>query len=238
MKQLLKALLPQRLRLLRYELIDQIDRFRMGKMSNEEAFSRIYDEGLWGKTSELDSGPGSRQEFIAAYCEAIEEHVIRPFGVTRLVDIGCGDFRVGRELARRVVRYTGVDVVPKLIERNQAEFGSGAVGFQCLDATKTAPPEADACAIRQVLQHLTNEEVRAVLRNCAHIPVLVVTEHLYVGSDGSPNRNIAHGVGTRVDIKSGLFLDRPPFEMDARTILELPYGPNEVLRTVMIVNRQ
>ena len=86
---------------------------------------------------------------------------------------------------------------------------------------------ADVCTLRQVLQHLSDAEILAVLDNTSHIPYLVITEHLYVGPDSIPNKNIRHGAQTRCDQKSGVFLELPPFNRNAETLLELPYSEEQ-----------
>jgi hypothetical protein len=75
------------------------------------------------------------------------------------------------------------------------------------------------------------------LRKCCVYPYVLITEHLYVGKDSRPNLDKPHGPDTRVYDRSGVFLDRPPFKLSARTVLELPYSDREVLRSVLLENR-
>lgn len=238
LKTALKPFVPKRVREARYVIAERVRRIHMGMLSNTDLFSKIYAEGLWGKGPGFDSGPGSDARFVPAYCQALEELVIRPRSVRTLADIGCGDFRVGSHVAPLVGNYIGIDVVPRLIEHNRRQYGSGRVSFVCADITRQAPPAADVCTIRQVFQHLTNKEIQTILANCRAIPAVVVTEALYVGPDCRPNQDIPHGPETRVEYRSGVFLDLPPYSLKLKTLVELPYydRPHEVLRTSLIEN--
>jgi len=211
-----------------------MDRNRLARIPPQEAFTEIYERGLWGDRPGFDSGPGSRDRFTVPYAEVVIESVIRRYSLETLSDVGCGDFEAGRKLLPFLRQYNGLDVVPSLIALHQKEASSDIASFQVLDATRQRVPAADFCTIRQVLQHLSHNEILAVLDNCSHIPYLVVTEHLYVGPGAVPNKNIPHGMRTRSDEKSGVFLELPPFSRKAETILELPYSEGTVLRTSLV----
>jgi predicted TPR repeat methyltransferase len=53
--------------------------------------------------------------------------------VRSVVDLGCGDFRVGRLIAASGVSYTGVDVVEPLIAEDARRDGSPTVRFQRIE---------------------------------------------------------------------------------------------------------
>jgi hypothetical protein len=211
-----------------------MERNRLAKIPPQEAFTEIYERGLWGDRPGFDSGPGSRERFTVPYAEVVIEAVIRRYGLETLSDVGCGDFEVGRRFVPFLRQYIGLDVVPSLIALHQKQDSSDIASFRVLDATCERVPDADFCTIRQVLQHLSNREILAVLDNCKHIPYLVITEHLYVGPGSVPNKNIRHGMQTRSDKKSGVFLDLTPFSRKTETILELPYSDGTVLRTSLV----
>jgi len=202
-------------------------------MTAEETFSEIYRRGLWGG----GSGTGSDDLYSRAYCDFVVRFA-RERGVTRVVDVGCGDFRVGRRIAEAGFEYIGIDVVKDIIERHQGHFGRGRITFMSLDATAEEPPAADLCLIRQVLQHLSNAEIGRVLENCRHYPLNLVTEHLPVGCDVIPNKDKPHGPDTRLCDASGVFLNEPPFSLATEIMLEVPCDCGEVLRTVLIHNHK
>jgi hypothetical protein len=90
--------------------------------------------------------------------------LIRSEGVRRLLDVPCGDFHWMSTLELGV-DYTGVDVVPELVERNRRLYERPGRRFLCLDATRDALPAADLVLCRDLLIHLSLADIDALLRN-------------------------------------------------------------------------
>ncbi len=61
--------------------------------------------------------------------------------------------------------YVGVDIVRSLIEENQA-FASPTRTFFFLDATVDALPSADTLLCREILFHLSFEDIWRLVANC------------------------------------------------------------------------
>ena len=143
----------------------------------QEVFSEIYEKNLWGGTKgEPYSGPGSRYAPAELYVKTVIEFILTN-GISTVLDLGCGDFAIGKKIAAVCSNYIGVDIVPKLIERNTRLFGSDRIRFACLDITNETLPDAQLCLIRRVLQHLSNEEISNVLAKVQKYPHLIITEH-------------------------------------------------------------
>lgn len=207
-----------------------------------KVFSEIYRRGLWGEGkdgSPFYSGPGSEAGVSEPYVQAVGQF-IEANGITSIVDVGCGDFRVGSRLVRPGISYHGVDVVKKLIRFNSKQFSSAHITFSCKDVTVDELPAGDLCLIRQVLQHLSNDQVAQVLGRCEQYPYVVVTEHLPdLTKPWTPNLDIHHGDQTRVDRDSGLVLDGAPFNRPVESILcEVQLPDQTVLRSVLLVNHE
>jgi SAM-dependent methyltransferase len=205
-----------------------------------DVFSKIYQYNMWGRgDGQFYSGYGSEQTVTAPYVAAVRTF-IAGHAITSIVDVGCGDFRVGAQLLGPGIRYHGVDVVPALIRHHTATHGSETVQFSCLDATSEELPDGDLCLIRQVLQHLTNAEIRRALDRCRKFPYLIVTEHIASPERmTAPNAEHVHGPNTRSEAGSGVVLDAPPFvENVTGVLLELDQGDGTVLRTVVVDNRK
>jgi SAM-dependent methyltransferase len=203
-------------------------------LDTRETFERIYAENLWGgDAGEFSSGSGSSDPvtgpYVACVRRFIEEHAIRD-----VADLGCGDFQVGRRLLAPGLRYVGVDVVRPLIERNQARYAGEGVRFEARDLVRDALPAGELALIRQVLQHLSNDEIARILENTKPYRYLLVTEHVPLGDDVRPNLDKPHGPDTRLYDRSGVFLDLPPFSLRTRVLLETELAPGEVLRTVLV----
>ena len=197
-----------------------------------EVFGDLYRRNVWGgHTGELYSGGGSDRRFRDPYRALILEF-IEPGD--RVVDLGCGDFRVGRELISAAFTYIGVDVVPGLIAHNHQAFGADTVGFLCLDVVEDELPAGQICLVRQVLQHLANDQIQAVLRKLNAYRDVFVTEQQPVDPDVPANLDKRQGGDTRIP-HSAVYLDRPPFSIDGlELVLSLPYDEWTELRTFRI----
>jgi SAM-dependent methyltransferase len=147
--------------------------------------------------------------------------------VKSVVDLGCGDFRVGRLIAATGVAYTGVDVVEPLIAENTRRDASPTVRFQCADITSDALPDGELCLIREVLQHLSNAQISAILPRLSKYKYVLITEvHPEDFRHYQINRDKPHGESSRLAHFSVLCLDQPPFNVaDARLVFEIepPY---------------
>ena len=117
------------------------------------------------------------------------------------------------------MRYVGVDVVRPLIDRNNQLFGTRDISFECLDIAKDDLPNGKLCLIRQVFQHLSNANIKAVLPKLEKYKFVLVTEHFPSDTELEIiNKDIPSGSDTRVRWKSGVYLDRPPFNVQNSTL--------------------
>ncbi len=232
--------MPDTIRRVRHRTRWASIRKQYAKLSVADAFTQTYRSKLWGEAEdhEFCSGGGSNERFAVPYTEYLSR-LIADNRISALVDLGCGDFRVGRRLCtNRSVRYTGVDVVPDLIAYNRSRFGSDCIDFMCANIIEDQLPDGHLCVIRQVLQHLSNEEISRVLAKCRKYPYLLITEDVYAGPRVRPNLDHTHGPDNRLSKRSGVFVDLPPYNMKAKTVLEMPIPETRsLLRTSLIENR-
>jgi hypothetical protein len=235
-RQGLKGLLPPRLRELRARRASGRGREEFRNLDVERTFERVYAEGWWGEEPGFDSGEGSEGAVIQPYIEVVRKFVAE-HGIRSIADLGCGDFRIGSQLVTPGLRYYGVDVVGSLIERNKRQFESEEITFEQVNLVEDDPPQAELGLLRQVLQHLSNAEVEAVLKNTSGYTYLIVTEHVPTDNGVVPNRDMPHGPDIRLQANSGVFVDEPPFSRPARTLCEVPLRAGESLRTVLLTNR-
>jgi hypothetical protein len=212
-------------------------RQQYSQLSVAEAFTQTYQNKLWGGTegNEFFSGSGSLDKFAAPYVEWLTRFIAER-GIKTIVDLGCGDFRIGQQICSAIsVKYVGVDIVSDLIALNQSRHGNATVSFKCADIIEDELPDGDLCLIRQVLQHLSNAQISRVLTNCSKFPYWVVTEDVHCGRRMRPNLDIMHGPDNRLHKRSGVFLDRAPFSLQTQSILEIPCPEfSSVIRTCLI----
>jgi SAM-dependent methyltransferase len=218
-------------------------RRRNSGRSAREIFREIYLENKWGGSGgAFNSGSGSTEEHAQRYTEIVKRF-IREHGVRRVVDLGCGDFTVGAQLVEAQIDYVGVDIVEELVRHNEKLHGGPRVRFECLDIIEDALPDGDLCLVRQVLQHLANDQIRRVLRKLTRYRYVLVTEHFPApGHESAPNRDKACGEDVRVYDGSAVYLDEPPFDVAVTgPILDVDAGHwlvrrGERIRTFLIDN--
>lgn len=208
---------------------------RYADLDASEVFSDIYAKKAWGseKGEHFTSGTGSGGLYTSRYCDVVNSFIVER-GVRAVVDIGCGDFRVGSRIARPEISYTGVDVVQDLIAHNEKAFGAHHIRFRCGDLTRGVLPDAELCLIRQVLQHLSNQEILLALDRCKKYRYVIITEHLPNGRRIKSNVDKPHGPDIRLYSNSGVFLDQPPFSQKTTALLDVPVDKWSVLRTSLI----
>ncbi len=197
---------------------------RNAAKTTEQVFTEIYAQKQWGLSSEqFESGAGSADDRITtAYLAAVQQW-LRRIGSEKMtiVDLGCGDFRVGRQLVDSCARYVGVDIVKPLIEHHARTFASPRVQFLHENILEDNLPEGDVCFLRQVLQHLSNDQIATVLHRIQKYRWAVITEHHPSSSFfRASNLDKPHGADIRLFQGSGVFLDDPPFNVP-RTQLQL-----------------
>ena len=222
-KALIKRSLPASvLRLVRY-----YKNRGYNNLSTEQIFTRIYESGAWGKSEDPNrpfySGSGSNKDHeIAVYVQSVG-NFLRSFQVKpSVVDLGCGDFTVGSQIRKFCEPYVACDVVSNLIAFNRAKFKDLGVEFKVLDLIEDELPLGDVAFVRQVLQHLSNDQIsRFVARVSSSYNFLVVTEHLPSRAKFEHNVDKLTGPGTRMGHESGIVLTSPPFNLRSKIEKEL-----------------
>ena len=185
-------------------------------LSAKDAFTQIYARGRWGSNgqSEFYSGWGSHvEEVVDGYVKAVRGFLATLPSKPHVVDLGCGDFNVGKRIRDLCQDYVACDVVPTLIEHNKSKFQDLQVDFRCLDLTVAELPAAEVAFIRQVLQHLSNQQIQQILTKLSRYKYLVVTEHLPSNLDFVANldKGVGEGVRASRETPSGVVLTAPPF---------------------------
>jgi 2-polyprenyl-3-methyl-5-hydroxy-6-metoxy-1,4-benzoquinol methylase len=174
-----------------------------GPRDAPSVFTCIYERGVWGG----GSGAGSNIEHTAVYAGLVQ-YLIASRSVRSIVDLGCGDWRFSRYLDFTGVDYLGVDVVPAVIEANNAQFASTGIRFECADVAAFPLPECDLVLCKDVLQHLSNANVLRVCSRLAQGRCWLLTNDFH-----SANEDCANGDTRPLDPTSA------PFFVAARPVL-------------------
>lgn len=183
----------------------------------KDAMTQIYEKNLWGGETDFYSGEGSHQSHIVEpYLKSVIS-VLNSFeNPVDVCDLGCGDFNVAQKLVKYTKNYSAVDIVPSLIEFNRQKFKNINVRFKCLDIANDELPEANCVILRQVLQHLSNSEVKSILDKLYQYKYLILTEHLPCDKF-IPNKDIISGQGIRLKKNSGINILESPFNFKVKS---------------------
>jgi hypothetical protein len=199
--------------------------------------SQIYEQNLWGgNSSDFYSGEGSHNPAIVQPYIDVVSSFLKSFDEPLTVcDLGCGDFNVGKELVQFAAHYHAVDIVPALIERNKTLFQADNLSFLCLDVAVDELPKGDCALVRQVLQHLSNDEVKQILQKLSNFNYVIITEHLPLG-DFIPNKDKIASQGIRLKQNSGVDVLALPFLWEVKEkqeilSIELENGKGRIVTT-------
>jgi len=212
----LKLLIPRIVYSIRLKI--KLNRFK--NKNAEYIFSTIYQEKLWGGSKDkYCSGSGTKSNNTNNYIRSVSDFIVSN-DIHSILDIGCGDYRIMKEIVDTLgIDFIGIDIVEDLIEYNKKIFGKENVTFLHLNALDEALPKADLVTVRQVLQHLNNDQIIKILEKLKYFKYVLITEHIPINSNAVPNKNKKTGPDIRIYYNSGVFIDKPPFNIKTNGIL-------------------
>ena len=190
-----------------------------------EHFEKIYNEHSWGGKS--PSGPGSDPQLLRQYLNLLTT-LIEDRRIRSVVDIGCGDWSLAKTIDWSGVSYTGIDLVPQLIDRLNQQYRSDNISFVCADLASDGLPHADLCVIKDVLQHLSNASVRRFLSrlDCHFKFALLTNDFSHKQRAGWRRLWRRTSLPANTDIPDGgyrpLCLTHAPFNLRACRMMVLP----------------
>ncbi len=182
-----------------------------------QVFGTYHRAGLL-RAEETLSGPGSTLAQTASLRTALPA-VFAAFGITSLLDAGCGDCNWMSQLDGAPIHYTGVDIVPDLIERNRRRHGSQRRQFLCLDFAEADLPTADAVLCRDTLVHYSLAGAAAVLRNLQRSGARYLLATTFPGR--GPNPDIPLGGWRPLDMQAAPFGFPPPLQVILENCTEM-----------------
>ncbi len=182
-------------------LRDRLHMHRMPRRRRRAIFEHIFAHNRW-QDAESRSGHGSNLAETAALRDALPGLVAR-FGARSLLDAPCGDFHWLSQVELGVESYTGIDIVPALIEENRRRYGAAGRTFLVADVVTDPLPRADLVLCRDLLVHLSFADIRRALRNFRASGAAHLLATTFPATD--ENRNIVAGDWRPLN------LERPPF---------------------------
>lgn len=176
--------------------------------SNEEVFNDIYKYYKWGYGSGWGSVGFLNKPFVSFINNFLNKHE----DIKIIVDIGCGDWQMGRHFKLGNKRYIGCDVSSVAINAVRKKYSSENRQFLILDAVKDDLPDGDLVIIKDVLQHLSNNDVGRVLSKLMKYKYVIVQNDVL--SKKFINRDIKNGSWRPIDVT------KPPFNYSDIILVE------------------
>lgn len=181
--------------------------------SVEEVFTRIYDNKIWGIHEGMGcSGGGSSIEATEEYRQFLEAF-LQIYQIESVVDAGCGDWEFSKEIDWSRIDYMGVDVVASVIANNVQKYGNEHITFVHGDILALNLPPADLLICKEVLQHLSNVDVRLFIHQLEKYKYSLITNDVDGKTRSSRNRDISRGDYRPID------LTQPPFLIKGSKVL-------------------
>jgi SAM-dependent methyltransferase len=178
-------------------------------------FDLYHRRNVWnGRASK--SGVGSDPEQTAVVRAALPG-LLRRLDVTSMADVPCGDLTWIRHVDLGLDQYVGIDIVPAMIRALKQAPPIPNAEFHCMDVVNHPVPPVDAVFCRDLLVHLSYDEIWRVLRN------LRASGAGWLITTTFPGR-------TNFDIRAGMWrglnLQAPPFEFPEPEELILESDPD------------
>jgi|TARA_B110000483_G_scaffold235889_1_gene308146 hypothetical protein len=228
MKSIIKFLLPlkvrQQIKKVQY-LLFGLDKEYKG-MNSTEVFDKIYSDSIWGIDDNgfSSSGGGSHRDILVnPYIESVSKF-LKMNSFNTIVDLGCGDFNIGKSFVKLCKKYVACDISKIIIDRNQNKYNFKNLEFKIVNVSINELPKGDIAFVRQVLQHLSNDEIKKFvdkLNKDKPYRFLLVTEQLPSKENFKANLDKNTGANIRVSLDSGVELHKKPFDLNFKSFKNL-----------------
>ena len=143
--------------------------------TTKETFVEIYQSNHW-RGKESVSGSGSANNQTKEISRQIPK-LVKEFGMTKFLDIPCGDFNWLSKVDMGLEEYVGGDIIEEIINDNQKKFAKEKLKFLHIDLIHDSLPAADVLFCRDCLVHLSFKHIKEALVNLkrSHIRYLLTT---------------------------------------------------------------
>ena len=121
-----------------------------------QAFQTLYDKRLLGEYETI-SGKGSTLMATRSLRRSLQWFI--EIGMFKtMLDVGCGDFHWLSHMDLSAIEYTGIDIVPDIIEGN-AVYAQKNICFRHEDICETLPSAYDLVLCRDLFTHFAAHDI-------------------------------------------------------------------------------
>jgi SAM-dependent methyltransferase len=206
-KQLLKKYVPSLVARLN-QTYNHIHHLKFFGSKRDDVFRSIYANNHW-KDLESASGPGSSLKKTSRIRESIPA-IIRKYEIKTMLDIPCGDFNWMKTVELGNVKYTGLDIVPEIISKNNEQFASPLRSFVVADLVKSQLEKVDLIFCRDCFVHLSYQDIMDALQNIKRSNSKFLLTTTFTEHD---NFNIVTGNWRPVNLQKKPFILVSPIEI-------------------------
>lgn len=191
----------------------------MQASNSEEVFTKIYSKGIWGKdkNGKGTSGGGSSVKNATPYMKFLEDF-IKEKKIESIVDVGCGDWSFSQFIDWNDSSYWGIDVVKPVIDNNINKYSSDKICFSHGDILDMELPDGDLLICKDVLQHLSNENILRFLEKIKKFKHCLITNDVFPKTLTSPNKDLGRDTYHKID------LTKSPFNIDGVNLFTFKCG--------------
>jgi SAM-dependent methyltransferase len=213
----------------------KVDRAKTAKaqdiVSNETIFTRHYETGEWSKGADGmgNSGTGSDPQNARMYIHFLQNYLLDR-AIESVVDLGCGDWRINRNIDWDGIQYLGIDVVESVIQENSREFSSENISFVKADGIDYTLPKADLLICKDVLQHLPFQDIQSIVKQFGQF------KHCIIINDVDPAQLTCENVDMPRGYYRCLDLTKPPFSLSGRKVLT--YASGMETKQLVLIDRE
>lgn len=170
------------------------------KKTHRDIFNEIYKYRKWI----FGSGTSSIAFLNKPFINFVNTFLASHHHIRTVVDLGCGDFQIGKHFALGGRVYIGCDVSSYIIERNKRRYEKDNIYFLELNAVEDPLPAGDVVIIKDVLMHLSNDDIHRILAKMHAYKYIIIQN--CIGALLPENTSIQTGRWWRP-----LDITRPPF---------------------------
>lgn len=175
-------------------------------MNLNTTFNKIYTSNRWIFGSGTGSIAINNQKYIRFLQNFLDAHP----DITSILDVGCGDWQIGREIDWASKKYIGIDVSDHALAETKQKFESTRTEFHIMDAANDELPDADLIIIKDVLEHLSFDTIQRILDKTHQYKYTLIQND--IGILETINFDIENGGYRKLDVT------KAPFRFEAELV--------------------
>lgn len=168
-------------------------------MNLATTFNKIYSSNRWI----FGSGTGSVAINNRKYTRFVQKFLESHKDIQCVLDVGCGDWQIGRKIDWGHRKYIGIDVSDYVLTETKQKYETDTIKFHVIDAANDALPDADLVIIKDVLEHLSFDQIQLILDKTDKYEYVLIQNDINILK--TTNYDIDNGGYRKLDITKAPF---------------------------------